>query len=350
MTTTIKNLVCFEKWMDPIGNAIIDGAGDIDMHMLSFNDDAAVNWDVMAKAHGYQLLPTYEIQEPFFPTKPLIDRCPNLLAFSVTGAGYDMIDADACTDAGILIVNQTGANAQSVVQHVLGLMLVLSKQIVQGDRQIRRGPGDWGRWDFKGKELNGRTIGIIGLGNVGRRLAALTSDVFGMKVLAYDPYISEQGFKERGTVKAGFDEIFQQSDFVSINCPLTEETTNMIGEAQYRMMKQTAYFITTARGGIHDEEALARVLGDGAIAGAGLDVFDPEPPAADHPLMAFDNVIMSPHVAGITDDCLYNMAEWAAKQWLTIFSGAKPPRLINPEAWPKYRDRFEAIIGSPAED
>ena len=238
----------------------------------------------------------------------------------------------------------------SVAQHVLGMMLVLSKQIVQGDRQMRRGPGDWGRWDFKGKELTGRTIGIIGLGNVGRQVAALTGGVFGMKVLAYDPYITDQDFKDRGAEAAGFDDIFRQSDFVSVNCPLTEETANMIGDAQYRMMKPTAYFITTARGGIQDEAALARVLSEDLIAGAGVDVFDPEPPPADHPLMAFDNVIISPHVAGITDDCLYNMAEYAAHQWLAIFKGERPPRLINPEAWPKYRDRFKAIIGHAAEE
>ena len=350
MTTKSINLVCFEKWMDSVGEDIINGADGIDLQMLSFANPEDGNWEALVAAHGYQLLPTYEIQEPFFPKKPLIDRCPNLLAFSVTGAGYDMIDVDACTEAGILVVNQTGANAVSVAQHVLGMMLVLSKQIVQGDRQMRRGPGDWGRWDFKGKELTGRTIGIIGLGNVGRQVAALTGGVFGMKVLAYDPYITDQDFKDRGAEAAGFDDIFRQSDFVSVNCPLTEETANMIGDAQYRMMKPTAYFITTARGGIQDEAALARVLSEDLIAGAGVDVFDPEPPPADHPLMVFDNVIISPHVAGITDDCLYNMAEYAAHQWLAIFKGERPPRLINPEAWPKYRDRFKAIIGHAAEE
>ena len=144
MTTKSINLVCFEKWMDPVGEDIINGADGIDLQMLSFANPEDGNWEALVAAHGYQLLPTYEIQEPFFPKKPLIDRCPNLLAFSVTGAGYDMIDVDACTEAGILVVNQTGANAVSVAQHVLGMMLVLSKQIVQGDRQMRRGPGGVG--------------------------------------------------------------------------------------------------------------------------------------------------------------------------------------------------------------
>ncbi len=350
MTQTTKNLVYFERWMDPVGPEIIGAAAqDINLQKLAFSDPEDTNWEILAKAHGYQLLPTYEIEDPFYPKKPLIDRCPNLLAFSVTGAGYDMIDVDACTDAGILVVNQSGANAESVAQHVLGLMLVLCKRIVDGDRQMRRGPGDWGRWDFKGKELTGRTIGIIGLGNVGRRVSALGA-VFGMKVIAYDPYITDDDFKDRGAEKVGFEDIFTQSDFVSVNCPLSEETANMIGDGEYGLMKSTAYFITTARGGIHDEEALAVALGAGKIAGAGLDVFDPEPPSAAHPLMAFDNVIMSPHVAGITDECMYNMSEYAAKQWITIFQGQRPPRLINPDAWPRYRERFEQIMGAPAED
>jgi len=211
-------------------------------------------------------------------------------------------------------------------------------------------PDGWGRWDFKGKELTGRTLGIIGLGNVGRRVSALAGGAFNMKVLAYDPYITPEDFRERGAEPVGFDDIFSASDFVSVNCPLTEETTNMIGAGEYRMMKRSAYFITTARGGIHDEAALADVLSEGLIAGAGLDVFDPEPPPADHPLMAFDNVIISPHVAGITDDCTHNMASWAARQWLTIFRGRRPPRLINPEAWPAYRERYRRVTGEDAED
>jgi D-3-phosphoglycerate dehydrogenase len=215
---------------------------------------------------------------------------------------------------------------------------------------MRLGPGDWGRWDFKGKELTGRTIGIIGLGHVGRRVSALTGGVFGMKVIAYDPYITAEDFKERGAESVSFDEIFKQSDFVSVNCPLSEETKAMIGDREYRMMKPEAYFITTARGGIHDEVALAAVLSDGAIAGAGLDVFDPEPPPADHPLMAFDNVVISPHVAGITDESTYNMASWAAEQWQTIFTGARPPRLINPDVWPAYRERFGRVTGGTAEE
>ena len=124
----------------------------------------------------------------------------------------------------------------------------------------------------------------------------------------------------------------------------------MIGDRQYRMMKSSAYFISTARGGIHDEVALAGVLSEELIAGAGLDVFSPEPPSITHPLMEFNNVILSPHIAGITADCTYKMASWAADQWVSIFNGNRPPRLINEEVWDHYRERFKRIIGQPVKD
>jgi len=349
MTTKTKNLIYFEKWMDPVAETMLAGETDINLQKLTFDTAEDDNWAVVEQAHGIQLLPTIETKRPFFPERALIERCPDLLAFSVTGAGYDMVDVEACTEAGVLLVNQGGSNAESVAQHVLGLMLVLSKQIIQGDRRMRQGPDGWGRWDFLGRELTGQTLGIIGLGNVGRRVAELATGMFNMKVLAYDPYISEDNFRQRGATPVGFDDIFSQSDFVSVNCPLTEETTAMIGDRQYRMMKPSAYFITTARGGIHDEAALAGVLSENLIAGAGLDVFDPEPPPADHPLMALDNVIISPHVAGITAECTYKMASWAAEQWVSIFKGERPPRLINSDAWDLYRERFESITGAPVE-
>ncbi|MBC8338148.1 MAG: hydroxyacid dehydrogenase [Rhodospirillales bacterium] len=347
MTSKTKNLVFFEKWMDPIAETMLDGEDGINLQKLTYDSPEKDNWAALEQAHGLQLLPAFETRAPFMPGRALIERCPELLAVSVTGTGYDTVDEEACTDAGVLLVNQAGANAESVAQHVFGLMLVLSKQIIQGDRRMRRGPEGWGRDDFQGQELTGRTLGIIGLGNVGRRVSALAGQMFNMTVLAYDPYITEDDFRERGAKPVGFDDIFSASDFVSVNCPLTEETTNMIGDREYRMMKPSAYFITTARGGIHDEAALAGALSENLIAGAGLDVFLPEPPPAEHPLMAFDNVIVSPHVAGITDDCTHNMASWAAEQWVTIFKGHRPPRLINPEAWPAYRDRFERIFGTP---
>ncbi|MCH7865423.1 MAG: hydroxyacid dehydrogenase [Proteobacteria bacterium] len=349
MTTATKKLVYFEKWMDPVAESMLGGENGVDLQRLGFDDAPDGNWAALEQAHGYQLLASNEIRPPFIPGRPLIERCPNLLAISVTGAGYDLIDVDACTEAGILVVNQAGANAESVAQHVLGMMLALSKQIVQSDRRMRRPPDGWTRMDYQGKELTGRTLGIIGLGNVGRRVSALAK-AFNMRVIAYDPHIGPDEFRERGAEEAGFEEVFAESDFVSVNCPLSDETRAMIGARELALMKETAFFITTARGGIHDEAALAAALAERSIAGAGLDVFEEEPPPFDHPLMGFDNVIVSPHIAGVTDDSTHNMAARAAEQWLTIFAARRPPRLINPEAWPRYRGRFEEMFGVPVEE
>ena len=139
--------------------------------------------------------------------------------------------------------------------------------------------------------------------------------------------------------------MLSQADYVSINCPHTAETRGMMGAAQFATMQPHAYFITTARGGIHDEAALAAALTAKQIAGAGLDVWEDEPPPSDHPLLKFDNVLVSPHTAGITRQSRHNIAKIAAEQMLDILDGKKPPRLLNPEVWPAYRERFARILG-----
>ena len=213
---------------------------------------------------------------------------------SSNGAGFDTVDVDACTAAGVIAVNQAGGNKEAVAEHVMAMMLTLSKRIVETDRYMRR-QSDIPRNDFIGHDLTGRTIGIVGLGNVGSRVAELCRGLFRMRVLSYDPYQSEKEIAAKGAEKVTLDALLAQSDYVSINCPRNKETRNMIGAGQYAMMQKHAYFITTARGGIHDEAALAEALAARRIAGAGLDVWEKEPPPHTHPLMAFDNVVISPH-------------------------------------------------------
>jgi D-3-phosphoglycerate dehydrogenase len=196
-----------------------------------------------------------------------------------------------------------------------------------------------------GTEVGGKTIGIVGLGNVGRRIAALCRGLLGMNVLAYDPYLSATVMAERGGEKVELDDLLRRSDFVSISCPLTPDNRGMIGAREFALMQPHAYFITAARGFIHDEAALADALKSKKIAGAGLDVWEKEPPPSEHPLMAFDNVLVSPHTAGITRQSRHNIAKIAAEQMLDILDGKKPPRLLNPEVWDAYRDRFAAILG-----
>ena len=166
-----------------------------------------------------------------------------------------------------------------------------------------------------------------------------------MRVLAYDPYLSVEEMAARGAEKVELDALLSGSDFVSANCPLTEETRGMLGAREFALMQPHAFFITTCRGFIHDEDALAEALRRKAIAGAGLDVWVKEPPPPDHPLLQFDNVLVSPHMAGVTKEARANMGKIAAEQLLAALDGKRPPRIINNEVWPHYARRFEGTFG-----
>ena len=300
---------------------------------------------VVAAAHAYQTGSTRdELVRHYHTGAELLGHTPNLLIVSTNGAGYDTVDVKACTERGILVVNQSGGNAESVAEHVLAMLLSLVKRVVECDRALRAGTLT-DRGAFTGREAHGKTIGIVGIGNVGRRVAELCRGLFGMDVLAYDPYVDADETRRRGARKVELDELLRGADFVSINCPLTEETRGMIGGREYARMKPTAYFITTARGFIHDETALEAALRDKTIAGAGLDVWEKEPPPTSHPLLKFGNVLASPHAAGVTHEARANLARMTAEQILTALDRKRPPRVLNPEAWEAYAKRFEEIMG-----
>lgn len=344
MATNVKRLAYFEKWVDPVAETILGARDDIELVQRRYADPDGDNAAVMARIHGYQIAPRTELREPWFGDADLIRRCPSLLAISSTGAGFDMVDVQACTAAGIVVCNQSGSNKEAVAQHALGLMLALSKNIGITDRAMRR-DRDLERFAYTGRELGGRTVGIVGIGQIGTRTAELCRGLFGMTVLACDPYLTADEVRARGAAKVSLEELLAAADFVSVHCPRNDETFGLFGEAQFAAMRPTAYFINTARGGIHDEAALEAALVAGCIAGAGVDVFLKEPPEPDHPLLRLPNVIATPHIAGITEEALRNMAAAAAEQWIQLFQGRVPPRLVNPEAWPLYSRRFEAEIG-----
>jgi D-3-phosphoglycerate dehydrogenase len=330
----------------PMGYVDILGKrGDVRLDKLEHESPPDVATPVLSAAHAYQTSSTRdELARHYHTSAELLGRTPSLLVVSTNGAGYDTIDVKACTERGILVVNQSGGNAEAVAEHVLGLMLCLVKRVGECDRALRAGTLTK-RADFMGREAFGKTIGIIGLGNVGRRVAELCGALFRMQVLAYDPYLSAEEMRARGAAKVELDELLQRADFVSINCPLTDETRNMIGANQYALMQPTAYFITTARGFIHDEDALEQALRDKKIAGAGLDVWGKEPPPADHPLLHFDNVIVTAHTAGVTREARANMGKIAAEQVLDALDGKPVTRIVNPQVWPDYAKRFERTFG-----
>jgi len=324
---------------------ILRARPDVRLDRLENESPEAVSAPILAAAHVYQIgAARDEIARHFHADANLLARAPNLLIVSSNGAGFDPVDVDACTAAGVVVVNQSGGNAHSVAEHALGMMLTLSKRIIEADRALRR-DANVNRNALIGTEVQGKTVGIIGIGNVGRRIAELCKGLFGMKVLAYDPYLSAAEISARGGEKVELDDLLRRSDYVSISCPLTRDNRGMIGAREFSLMQPHAYFVTTARGFIHDEAALFDALRDKKIAGAGLDVWAKEPPPPDHPLLQFDNVLASPHTAGVTHEARENMGRIAAQQVLDTLDGKRPPRIINPEVWPHYVKRFEKAFG-----
>jgi D-3-phosphoglycerate dehydrogenase len=357
MAVNRKRLVYFERWFDPVAEQILSAQEDIELVRLRYADTAEENWGALSTACGYQVSARTELVPPWFGNADLLACCPRLLAMSSTGAGYDVIDVAACTAAGVLVVNQSGTNSEPVAEHAIGLILSLSKRIGSTNRALLRGTAS-DRYAMIGNDIKGKTIGIVGIGQIGR-LTSKYANAFSMRVLAYDPYLTAQQVAERGATKVEFATLLAESDFITVHCPRNAETLGLFGSAEFGRMKPTAYFINTARGMIHKEDALLAALRARQIAGAGIDVFDVEPPpphhpllhldnvvaTPHHPLLHLDNVVATPHIAGATAEASYNMSKAAAEQWIDLLRGRVPPRLVNPEAWPLYCDRFESVVG-----
>lgn len=346
MSVNNKRVFYVKYLAHDIYTEIMKSRPDVRFDRLENESPADVFTPILADAHAYQVgAARDELARHFHVDKDFLKRTPNLLIVSSNGAGFDPVDVDACTAAGVLVLNQSGGNANSVAEHALGMLLTLSKRILESDRMLRR-ERNVNRNMLIGNEAKGKIIGIVGIGNVGRRIAELCSGLLHMKVLAYDPNLTKEEIAARGGEKVELDDLLRRSDFVSINCPLDNGSRGMIGAKQFALMQPHAFFITTARGFIHDERALYDALKEKRIAGAGLDVWDKEPPPPDHPLLEFDNVLASPHTAGVTREARINMGRIAAEQLLDALDGKRPPRIVNPEVWPAYSKRFAATFGS----
>jgi D-3-phosphoglycerate dehydrogenase len=345
MSVNSKRVFYVKYLAHPIFAEMLKARSDVRLDRLENESPEDMYAPILAEAHAYQIGAARDELAPHFHAGADLLRCaPNLLIVSSNGAGFDPVDVEACTKAGVLVVNQSGGNARSVAEHALGMMLTLSKRIIEADRTLRR-ERNVNRNSLMGTEVQGRTIGIVGIGNVGRRIAELCKGLLGMQVLAYDPYLSASEIASRGAEKVELDELLRRSDYVSINCPLDSKSRGMIGAREFALMQPHAFFITTARGFIHDEDALFEALRDKRIAGAGLDVWAKEPPPPEHPLLQFDNVLASPHTAGVTREARENMGRIAAEQMLDMLDGKRPPRIINPEVWPHYSERFARMFG-----
>jgi D-3-phosphoglycerate dehydrogenase len=339
-----KRLVRSDLWINPVFDERLAQAQDIDFQIFPVRGDRDLALKLLSQAHVYQVSAAKdELPQEWFVSAGLIAQCPQLLCVSSTGAGYDTVDVAACTAAGIAVVNQAGGNADSVAEHTLALMLSVSRRMVESDRRMRREQG-FTREDVMGHEIRGKTVGLVGMGHIGTRVAKL-AQAFGMQVLAVDPFLSAEDIQKRGARSVRFSELLAQSDVVSLHCPRDASTLKMMNADTFAQMKPGALFINTARGGLHDEAALTQALTSGHLAGAGLDVWDQEPPPLDHPLLAMDNVFATFHTAGVTHEARRNVAVIGAEQILQLLAGERPPRLVNPEVWGAFEKRRAALLG-----
>lgn len=255
--------------------------------------------------------------------REIIESSPKLKVIAKHGAGYDSIDTKAAKDNHVRVVFAPFANSLSVAEHTMALILASAKKISFMAEQYKQG-------NYKAKdmwpntELSGKTLGLIGIGRIGMAVAKIAMNGFGMKVIAYDPFIPKDRDLEGVELLDDRDELLKTSDYISIHAPATPENIKSIGEREFKLMKSTAVIVNSARGKIIDEEALIRAVEDGEIGGAGLDVTDPEPAQPENPLFKMDRVILTPHCAGVTKEAMIRMVMDAIQGIDEVLNGKEP--------------------------
>ena len=250
------------------------------------------------------------------------------------GAGYNGVDISAASQRNILVAYTPEAPTESTAEHAVGLMLALAKRIVEYD-SILRANRQYDRVALRGNELRDVQLGVVGYGRIGRRVVEICAGGLKMPVLVFDPYLAIEVTLPAGVRRAGtLEALLSEADIVTLHVPLVRETRHLIGARELARMKRTAFLINVSRGSIVDETALIAALRDGRVAGAGLDVFDPEPPSPGNPLFQMENVVVTPHIASNTHQGMLRMASGVVEQILQVFAGQRPRWLLNPEVWP----------------
>ena len=259
--------------------------------------------------------------------RQVIEQCPQLKVIARHGIGVDNIDMAAASEKGIFVTNVPRSNTNSVAEHVVGMMIALAHHIVKADKELRKGRFEV-RNLFIGSELAGKTLGLIGYGNIGRLVVNKCTSGLGMNAIVYDPYVKEV-YLDGVRLVDSIETILTESDFVSLHLPYLPEMHHFINAEALKKMKNSAYLINCARGGPVDEEALYHAIQSGDIAGAGLDVFEDEPAPKQHPLWALEQVIVTPHMAAHTKDALIRMAVGAADEIIAVLNGKEPTHCVN---------------------
>ena len=264
-------------------------------------------------------------------TREIIEAADALKVIGRHGVGVDTIDLQAATEKGIVVTNTPNANATSVAEHTLTAIGALAKRCVVYDHAIRNR-----RWELRNSygaiDLDGKILGLVGVGRIGSMVARRAAAAYNMKAIAFDPYVTPEKAREMGvTLCSAMDDVFEQADVVSLHTPLTPETRRLVNADRLRLMKPTAFLVNFSRGEVVDEKALYDALKTGVIAGAAIDVYDPEPPLDDNPLFELDNILLSPHSAALTGECVIRMATGAAEGVVDVLTGRRPQFVVNPE-------------------
>lgn len=249
-------------------------------------------------------------------TPRVMEQAGRLRAIGRAGVGVDNIDVSAATARGIVVMNAPDGNTMTAAEHTVALLLALARQVPQGHASLKA--GKWERKKFVGVELRGKTLGIVGLGRIGRVVASRAQG-FEMKILAYDPFISPEQARDLELETASLEDVLSRADFLTVHTPLTPETRGIIGPDAFARMKKGVRIINCARGGLINEQALYAAIKEGRVAGAALDVFEQEPPLADHPLLALEEVIVTPHLGASTKEAQENVAVTVAEQMRDYF-------------------------------
>jgi D-3-phosphoglycerate dehydrogenase len=301
------------------GVELLRGAGEVTVAELSPEE-------LLAQIGDYDAL---VVRSRTKATKDVIERGAKLRVIGRAGIGVDNIDVKAATAKGIVVVNAPRSSTVSVAELAIGHMISIARSLPRADRGTRE--GKWEKKQLKGVELFGKTLGFVGSGRIGGEVAS-RAKAFGMKTIAYDPYLPADVAQKIGVELCNLDHLLKSADFITIHAMLTDETRGMIGVAEFAKMKPTAFIVNCARGGIIDETALYNALKDKKIAGAALDVFAKEP-LADSPLMKLDNIVFTPHIGASTKEGQERAGVQVAEQVIKALNRTKPDSMVNPEAW-----------------
>ncbi|MBE6497708.1 MAG: phosphoglycerate dehydrogenase [Methanobrevibacter sp.] len=258
-------------------------------------------------------------------TADIIKKADNMKIIARAGVGVDNIDLDAATEKGIMVVNSPESTSVTVAEHTMGLILSMARKISIADKSVKE--GKWEKKNFMGVELRNKTLGVIGMGRIGSQVVNRCK-AFGMDAMAYDPYLPEEVAKQMGVDLTDLDTVLKNSDFITIHVPLTPETKHSISTEQFEIMKDGAYIVNCARGGIIDEEALYDALVNNKIGGAALDVYEEEPPK-DSKLFELDNIVLTPHIAASTKEAQRDAAIIVADEIIDLANGKNPRNVLN---------------------